>query len=178
MPFSIGLCLGLSGHSPTLSVLKLVQIMTKQQQTDIEQKIEFLQQELSSFLVQVEDFFNSVQQQNLFRKVVLHKQKSGLEKFGAEFSDLYIPNFRWVEYIGEKRKYLDWNNIAYILNRANATLDERIFHIQMNYEFNRLRLEVKSAVNRLKDMIILSQEFQQQIEEQGISFKMFDRLIA
>ena len=48
----------------------------------------------------------------------------------------------------------------------------------MNYEFNRLRLEVKSAVNRLKDMIILSQEFQQQIEEQGISFKMFDRCIV
>ena len=52
------------------------------------------------------------------------------------------------------------------------------FHIQMDYEFRRLRLEVKSAVNRLKDLIILSQEFLQQLEEQRISSKMFDKLSA
>ena len=101
-----------------------------------------------------------------------------MEKFGAEFADLYIPNFRWVEYIGDKRIYLNWEHIAIILNRVNATLDERIFHIQMDYEFRRLRLEVKSAVNRLKDLIILSQEFLQQLEEQRISSKMFDKLSA
>ena len=148
------------------------------QQTDIEQNIAFLLQELRAFLVQIDDFYASLQQQSLFRKVVFHRQKTGLEKFGAEFADLYIPNFRWVEYISDKRIYLEWHNIAYILDRVNATLDERIFHIQMNYEFKRLRLEVKSAVNRLKDMILLSQEFRKQLEEQKISRKMYNKLSA
>ena len=148
------------------------------QQIDIKQKIAFLLQELRAFLVQIDEFYASLQQQSLFRKVVFHKQKTGLEKFGTEFADLYIPNFRWVEYIGDKRKYLNWEHIAIILNRVNATLDERIFHIQMNYEFNRLRLEVKSAINRLKDLIVLSQEIMQQLEEQKISANMFDKLSA
>ena len=149
-----------------------------QPQKEIEEKINLLQRELRSFLSQIEEFYASLQQQSLFRKVVFHKQKTGLEKFGAEFENLYIPNFRWVEYVGEKRIYLDWDNIAIILNRVNATLYERIFHIQMNYEFRRLRLEVKSTVNRLKDLIILSQEFTQQLEEQKISSKMFNKLSA
>ena len=148
------------------------------QQTDIEQNIAFLLQELRAFLVQIDDFYSSLQQQSLFRKVVFHRQKTGLEKFGAEFADLYIPNFRWIEYISDKRIYLEWHDIAYILDRVNATLDERIFHIQMNYEFKRLRLEVKSAVNRLKDMILLSQEFRKQLEEQKISRKMYNKLSA
>lgn len=148
------------------------------QQTDIEQNIAFLLQELRAFLAQIDDFYASLQQQSLFRKVVFHKQKTGLEKFGTEFADLYIPNFRWIEYISDKRIYLEWHNIAHILDRVNATLDERIFHIQMNYEFKRLRLEVKSAVNRLKDMILLSQEFREQLEEQKISLKMYDKLSA
>ena len=145
---------------------------------EIEEKINLLQREVRLFLSQIEEFYASLQQQSLFRKVVFHKQKTGLENFGTEFEDLYIPNFRWVEYIGEKRIYLNWEQIAAILNRVNATLNERLFHLQMNYEFRRLRLEVKSVMNRLKDLIILSQEFKQQLEEQKISSKMFNKLSA
>ena len=173
-------CLDLSGQAPLVrgKGSEMSEKTPNQPQKEIEEKINLLQRETRLFLSQIEDFYASLQQQSLFRKVVFHKQKTGLEKFGAEFADLYIPNFRWVEYIGDKRIYLNWEHIAIILNRVNATLDERIFHIQMNYEFRRLRLEVKSAVNRLKDLIILSQKFLQQLEEQRISSKMFNKLSA
>ena len=149
----------------------------KQPQTDIDEKIDLLVQEIRSFLVQVEAFFQSLKQQQLFRKVVLHKEKSGLEKFDTKFRDIYIPEFCWIEYIGEKRIYLQWENIAYILNRANATLDERVLHIKMEYEFQRLRLEVKSAVNRLKDMLKLSNDFMEILNNQQISLKMFYQFV-
>ena len=150
---------------------------TELQQVGIEQKIHFLQQEIRAFLVQVEEFYTHIQQQSLCCKVILHKQKTGLEKF-AGFTDLYIPDFRWVVYIDNKRYYLDWKSVTSILDRSNVTLDERIFYINMQYEFQRIRLEVKSAVNRLKDTIFLLQELKSMLDEQNISLKMFSKSIA
>ena len=140
-------------------------------QVQIDEKVCLLAQEIRSVLLAVESFYDSLQSQKLFRNVIFHKQKVKLENF----DDIYIPHLCWVEYIGKKRVYLEWEQIADILNRANASIDERILHIKLHHEFQRLHLEVKSAVNQLKDSIQLSQNFLEMLKNQGISLKMFNK---
>lgn len=147
-------------------------IKSKQPEIDVEKKIFLLADEIRSFLNQAENFFQHVQQQHLFRKVLLHKQKVSIKGLESEFKDIYIPNFYWIEYIGDKRKYLSWKEVSHTLNRVNATLDERLLHIRIHYEFQRLHLEAKSYINHLKDMALLSNELKELLEDQGVTLKM------
>ena len=145
--------------------------------TDIDQKIAMIAKEIRDFLGQVEAFYHSLTKFHLVRKVMLHKQKTRLlGRFYSEYRDIYIPKFYWVDYVGENRRYLDWEWVSDILNATNATLDERILHIKMNYEFARINLEAKSHINRLKDMISLSEDLTNMMNSQNVTLKMLKEL--
>ena len=79
-----------------------------------------------------------------------------------------------MEYVGHDRVYLKWKDVAAVLDRANATADERILHIRLEMEFRRLHLEIKSSIDHLKNSIQLGQDLKKLLKNQNISLKMFN----
>lgn len=139
----------------------------------LSEKETYLADEIRSILAATERFYESVKMQNIYRPITLHKRKTGLEQFD-NLKDIYIPYIRWVEYVGHDRVYLKWKDVAAVLDRANATADERILHIRLEMEFRRLHLELKSSIDHLKNSIQLGQDLKKLLKNQNISLKMFN----
>ena len=87
-----------------------------------------------------------------------------------------VPNICWAEYEGKMRKdIIDWDMVAVLLDKANASYDERLLHMRIHLVMKHYHLEGRRLQEKLKAAYVLADEMVRMAQSQNIPVGILDQ---
>lgn len=133
-----------------------------------------IEKEYLQLISEALSFYKECLQYKFVLNLVYVKSPLSLRNIGVKYkhADFHMPYITWAYWRGGYRvTVVDWNIVSAELDKANATLDERLLHMRVHMAMVDFKVRSKNIAERLRSAHKLKIELENMLAQENFEYR-------